>query len=327
MQRIFAIITLIVLIICATAVPLTHAQNGPPREFISVWNSGNLTPLAQFDPGDVSDVAWSPDGHTLAAAAPQGVLVYDIANINADARLLRGHKRAVTAVAYNTAGTVLASGGADQTVRLWDAVTGAPVVTLIAHGRDITTLTFSPDDTMLTAGSLDGTVRLWDMTSYYTTISVLQHDAAVDAIAFSPDGMRLAVATTEPRASRLWDLRSGSSMPIMLETAVTFSPDGLLLAGGGNGTQIVDPTTGNTTASFARGLFGTIAYSPDGALLAAGSTSPADDILLLDIEYGGEGLARLRHRGRIHAARWSADQTLLASAGAFGIIVWGVPAG
>lgn len=354
MKRIFALITLITF---AATIPFAYAQGGPAREPITIWNSGNLKPLAQFDPGDVTDVAISPDGQMLAAAAgtPE-VLVYDLSQPNAEPRMLSAHEGTVLAITFNAAGTLLASASADLTILLWNLEGDDPPLTLTAPvvdddadgddgddadgdddddagdagyvdddpGDNILTMAFSPDDTLLATGSVDGTVTLWDIASL-SLYGILPHDAPIHALTFSPDGTRLAVAAREPRASRLWDLATTTSVPIQLDTTVAFSPDGMFLAGGGNGTQIVDAATGNTTATYSRGLFGAVAYSPDGTMLAAGSTSPTDDLILLDIEYGGEGLARLNHPGRIHTVRWDIDQTLLVTAGTFGIIVWGVP--
>ena len=57
---------------------------------------------------------------------------------------------------------MLASGGNDQTVRLWDTHTGECLRLLQGHTALMWSVCFSPDGDMLASGSNDQTVRLWD---------------------------------------------------------------------------------------------------------------------------------------------------------------------
>jgi WD40 repeat protein len=81
----------------------------------------------------VNDVAYSPDGRTLAAASHDGtVKLWDAASGQV-LQTLRGHVDVVWGVAFSPDGRTLAAAGAVQTVRLWDLASGQEVLTLRGH--------------------------------------------------------------------------------------------------------------------------------------------------------------------------------------------------
>jgi len=51
----------------------------------------------------------------------------------------------------------------DATIRLWDAVTGAPLATLRGHTKDVNSVAFTADAHFIISGSDDTTIRKWDV--------------------------------------------------------------------------------------------------------------------------------------------------------------------
>merc|ERR1711998_339120 len=79
--------------------------------------------------------------------------------------VLSGHSSSVFSVCYSPDGKTLASGGYDNTVRIWDVMSGECVHVLNGHSSWVTSVCYSPDGKTLASGSNDKTVRIWDVMS------------------------------------------------------------------------------------------------------------------------------------------------------------------
>jgi len=73
---------------------------------------------------------------------------------------LNGHTHYVTSVAFSSDGLRIASGSRDQSVRVWDASTGAELMTLNGHTQDVNSVAFSIDGTRIVSGLSDQSVRV-----------------------------------------------------------------------------------------------------------------------------------------------------------------------
>ena len=181
-----------------------------------------------------------------------------------------GHKDQVRLVAFGVGAggrPLLASAGSivDQTVRLWDPTTGAPVGELVTgHDGGVDSMAFGTGAggrPLLASGRWDGTVRLWDPTTGAPVGEPLTgHDGGVDSVAFGTGaGGRPLLATAggwSDGTVRLWDPTTGAPVgePLTGHTgggkSVAFGTGAggrplLATAGGADGTvRLWDPTTG-----------------------------------------------------------------------------------
>ena len=199
---------------------------------------------------------------------------------------LRGARGAFEAVAFSADGKLVAGGGEDHTLRVWEpgpGFRGDARAILPGHTKPIGAVAFAPDNTTAASGSRDGTARVWTLSRIRSSLrATLPHPADVDAVAYLPDVKSLLTACRDGRI-RLWDL-SAVNPPVRAEFAghpggtrqlVLASPD--LLVGISDGSSVLnwDLRTGALVAKWdVPGGAGTsAALTPDGRYLARGSTS------------------------------------------------------
>src|SRR5262249_36517269 len=109
------------------------------------------------------------------------------------------HGAAVSSAAFSPDGKLLATGGHDHAVRLWEAATGKPLATKLGHTWHITSVGFSPDGKTLMSSSGDfishrgGETKLWDVATRRELLT-LDTASAANSAAFAPDGRVVATA-------------------------------------------------------------------------------------------------------------------------------------
>jgi WD40 repeat protein/tetratricopeptide (TPR) repeat protein len=125
------------------------------NEIKALRNPDQASPSGPVDRFMVGDVAFSPDGKTLAMSSRAGNLhLWDVATGEL-LETLRGHSSAVSAVVFSPDGRTLASGSDDRTVRLWNVDTRRELMQLDPGGIElgrVRTLAFSPNGKHLLAG-------------------------------------------------------------------------------------------------------------------------------------------------------------------------------
>jgi len=316
--------------------------------------------------GWISAIAFNPQANTLASAGcskrtgltcVEGEII--LWNILPDGELekitsIQGHSSAISSLAFNPAGTLLATGGcssfdggdcAEGEIILWNTQSyqqiGKP---LKGHAEEVLSLTFSPDGKLLASGSCgrhelsacsEGEIVLWDVQDHSQFSEPIRgHTSWVSDVAFSPDGRFLAsgsgdgtILLREIQQGQASEpvLRFGSGFEII--NSLEFSPDGKTVVSAGTddrlrlwdvtGGQLLREFTGHEDDVYA------VAFSPDGKLLASGGVDQS--IVLWDKE-SGQAINRLPgHSGIVTGLAFDHTGRFLASASADSrVILWDI---
>ena len=184
-------------------------------------------------------------------------------------------------VAFDPAGTGLATVASNDRLRLHDPRTGAVLAEARGHRRGITCVAFSPDGSRLVTGGPDRTVRVWTRELLEEQLLLEGAERPPIAVAFGAGGARVVAATTAGEIL-VWDSAGGELLfdrpgPAQRGVmAVDLSPDGARLAWAGDGgnLRIWSTAAGERLGASridALGFVAGVALAPDGDRLAIGA--------------------------------------------------------
>jgi WD40 repeat protein len=156
-----------------------------------------------------------------------------------DRAVLTGHSKTVWQAAFSPDGRAITTISEDETVRVWNATTGATKGSLEKHGGPVHALEISRDGNLLATEAADSTGRIWDARTGNQLFTLEGLNGPVAALAFSHDGTRLITETCDEDKkvwqATIWDTTNGAAVRNLLGhneaiSAVAFSPDGKLVA-------------------------------------------------------------------------------------------------
>ncbi len=243
---------------------------------------------------------------------------------------------------FSLDGKALASGGSDETVRLWDVVAGKESALLKGRDNASKALAFSPDGQSLAEGDSHGLVKVWDLATKtgQTKIQPAESGMRPGCLAYTKEGKLLAATLHRTGTVTLWDVTAGKEIVTFnphnaIPDCVAYSPDAAVLAPGGRdgaegAVKLWDAATGQQKATLGyEDQVTCVALSPDGRALAAGTQTRNHEnqtLHLTDVASGREFAALKGHDKPISCVQFSPDGKTLASASHDSTIrLWSVP--
>ena len=231
----------------------------------------------------ISAVAFSPNGHWIAAARHRDLLLIQAASLRVE-QTLAGADNPINAIAFSpdSSHVAVAEGlpSVVGQVRLWNI--GNPESRLFTgHSDSIYALAFNPTGDRLVTASYDKLLLLWDPSSGKELRELKHHTGSVFSAAFSPDGKSIVSAGADGTV-KFWNTETGQRIVTLTEAlkgvnAVVYHPRGHEIAAAGSDKMIRIYEWNGTTARLKRSAFAhdapilSLVYSPDGNTLYSGA--------------------------------------------------------
>jgi len=184
---------------------------------VKIWDVAKVKSLGSFETalGLISAMALAPEKQIAFLGNVRGQLEFCDLREGRNCRPFSGHKSTVHSVAISADGRFGLSGSADNTLKMWDAITarenwgvpppGKEVRTFVGHLNDVYSVALTSDGKYVVSGSSDRTLRLWDATTGRELHTFSGHAEAIYSVAISPDN-RLALSGSGDETLKLWDI-------------------------------------------------------------------------------------------------------------------------
>jgi len=152
---------------------------------------------------------------------------------------LKVHNNYVQSVSFSPDGTMLASAGYDNTVRLWklegNQKKSIPIQENLQHSEEVFSVTFSPDSQTIASASFDKTVKFWHRDGTMKG-RPLEHSSDVLSVAFNHKGDKIATGDINGTVT-IWDSKKYTKIKEFkahnnLVYSLSFSPNGNFLVTG-----------------------------------------------------------------------------------------------
>jgi WD40 repeat protein/serine/threonine protein kinase len=285
-------------------------------------------------PGEISEVAVSPDGRWVAAGSSDG-LVRLTPLAGGEARALRGHEGQVYWMTFSRDSRWLLSMASEHAAaRLWqiDGGDGAATRSIVGP-HDLLVGDVSPDGSLVVFAQQDGTVSLWSASTGEQIRALGRHTGKASWVAFSPDG-RWIVSSGDDGNIFVTSVATGAQRTLSGHNSAVggfaFSPDGRLLATGGDDGEVrlwqIDGDEERVLGRHVGRVF-YLAFSPDGRRLVTRTRGNGFDARIWDVATLQQRGLRC-HRSVVFRVAFSPDGRRMASASQdAGVCLWDLRTG
>jgi hypothetical protein len=181
---------------------------------VLVWNPTDARLICRIPglPQRIQNLSYSPDGAWLAlgggAPGRSGEVVLVDARQHTVSRHLGRTSDTVLAVCFSPDGRRLATGGADNSIRIYAVPGGQELLVIQQHADWVMALAFNPTGALLASASRDRTARIYDAKTGELEATYTEHLAPVSAVAFCEDG-KLVYSAGRDKRIHVWSPADG----------------------------------------------------------------------------------------------------------------------
>lgn len=137
------------------------SKEQPKRSFFTTLFSNRGPQKIAAQAGEINALAWSPDGHYVAAACHERCVKVWSAENGRLAFVYGSSSGVINAVVWSPNSKFLASAGNDRHVTIWNTSSKRTAHTYFGHTGYVMTVAWSPDGTRLASAGVDRTVQVW----------------------------------------------------------------------------------------------------------------------------------------------------------------------
>lgn len=178
------------------------------EKWVKVWDLQSKRALQTLDghSSPVTSMAFSADGKFLATSDEKSVVIW---NTNTWQQI-RKLKDASAPVAFNMAENLIATGGKNKKIILWDLDNSDGKVALKGHSGSANSIPFVHDGKWLASGSEDGTIKIRDVAPSKEVWSWQAYNGkGVKSLTFDPENNLLASYANSSKSIEIWDADTG----------------------------------------------------------------------------------------------------------------------
>jgi WD40 repeat protein len=227
--------------------------------------------------------------------------------------LLAGHEGPVLSAVFSADGTQIATGSADQSVRVWDSSGGSERRRAKCEAGPVNSVAFTPDGTLLIF-ACGSKAEIVDPQSGKVLLELVGHAEEVSSVAVSAEGTRI-VTGSDDNTARVWDAASGALVATLAGhtgpvSGVAISGDGgLVVTASADATAMIwdvgSPAAPRAVLKNHALALSAVALSADGRLVVSAS---ADKSIRIWESATGKPAAAIIHVGEaVTAVAVSAD--------------------